>query len=385
MDPAVPQPQAAEPCSADYEALVQELTQPTPATPTPSAKQLLRQWVHQHPWIFLPLLGIFPAIAWGLDQHRPPTPPQSTLVNPPSLPASPIPTPASQIPNSTAATTAAKPTASPSPTPVDLSKLTPEQKEMNRRAKALFEATNAPVDAYIEMHVGIAKGNAIVIASSTNGIVSNDKGEKIATMTAGEVYTAQFDGQGISLGSSKLPLGAFITPEPGGLLYVNNRAYRGKLLLAIHQGQLQAVNYVNMRQYLYSVVASEVSPSWSPEALKAQAVAARSYAMTYYFKPAHPLYHLGNDEYFQVYSGIEKEDDRTNQAVDMTSGEYVSYKGGIVESLYAASDDIVAEAFAGKGMSQLGALNLAEQGYKYVQILGSYYPGTKVAKIAKDY
>ncbi|OUC11899.1 MAG: hypothetical protein B0A82_25545 [Alkalinema sp. CACIAM 70d] len=336
--------------------------------------------------MFLPLLGIFPAIAWGLDQHRPPSPKTPMVSNSAALP-SPAGLPSSNVAvaSPTGSPNSPKPTASPSPTPVDLSKLTPEQKEMNRRAKALFEATNAPVDAYIEMHVGIAKGNAIVIASSTNGIVSNDKGEKIATMTAGEVYTAQFDGQGISLGSSKLPLGAFITPEPGGLLYVNNRAYRGKLLLAVHQGQLQAVNYVNMRQYLYSVVASEVSPSWSPEALKAQAVAARSYAMTYYFKPAHPLYHLGNDEYFQVYSGIEKEDDRTNQAVDMTSGEYVSYKGGIVESLYAASDDIVAEAFAGKGMSQLGALNLAEQGYKYVQILGSYYPGTKVAKIAKDY
>ncbi len=55
-----------------------------------------------------------------------------------------------------------------------------------------------------------------------------------------------------------------------------------------------------------------------------------------------------------------------------------------MESLYAASDDIVAEAFSGRGMSQLGAKSLAEKGYKYDQILANYYPSTKVGKIAKD-
>jgi SpoIID/LytB domain protein len=150
-------------------------------------------------------------------------------------------------------------------------------------------------------------------------------------------------------------------------------------------GRLWAVNYVNLRNYLHSVVASEVSPSWNNAALKAQAVAARSYALTYYFRPANPLYHLGNDEYYQVYSGIEREAAQTNAAVDETSGEYVSYKGGIVESLYAASDDIVAEAFQGKGMSQLGALSLANQGYSYETILSSYYPGTAVGKIVQDF
>ncbi|MGI0493711.1 hypothetical protein ACN4EG_18170, partial [Alkalinema pantanalense CENA528] len=67
----VPQLDPAEPDSTDYEALVQELTQPNPATPSISTKQALGQWIRKRPWIFLPLLGIFPAIAWGLDQHRP--------------------------------------------------------------------------------------------------------------------------------------------------------------------------------------------------------------------------------------------------------------------------------------------------------------------------
>lgn len=389
IDPSQPTPQDPTPASVAIapelpdpqalEALVTELTQPDPdPTPIVPPVQRAKTWIKQHPWIFLPLLGVFPAIGWSLDTLQPKPSLQATAIalTQPSIAPSPINSP------KPSPTPAAKPTL---PPPVDLSKLTPAQKEMNRKAKALLEATNAPVDAYIEMKVGIARGGVLVIASSSKATVTDDKGKKLASMSAGEVYTAQADGQGLTLGTSQLPAAVFIEPEPGGLLYVSNRAYRGKLLLAIDKGQVQAVNYIDLRHYLYSVVASEVSPSWSPEALKAQAVAARSYALTYYFRPANPLYQLGNDEYFQVYSGIEKEDDRTNQAVDMTAGEYVSYKGGIVESLYAASDDIVAEAFAGRGMSQLGALSLAEKGYQYQQILGTYYPGTKVGRIAQDY
>jgi peptidoglycan hydrolase-like amidase len=121
------------------------------------------------------------------------------------------------------------------------------------------------------------------------------------------------------------------------------------------------------------------------EALKAQAVAARSYALTYYFKPVSPLFHLSATEYYQVYSGISREAERTRQAVDGTAGQYVSYQGGIVESLYAASDDIVADAFRGRGMSQLGAKSLAEQGYSYQKILEYYYPGTAVGRIKQYY
>lgn len=149
-------------------------------------------------------------------------------------------------------------------------------------------------------------------------------------------------------------------------------------------GKLWAVNYVNLRQYLYSVVGAEVSPSWPMAALKAQAIAARSYALTYYFKPANKLYHLGSDEYFQVYKGIESEANTIYKAVNETAGSFVSYRGGIVESLYAASDDIVSEAFQGRGMSQLGALSLAEKGYTYEQILKNYYPKTGVGRIEID-
>lgn len=390
---------------ADYptdDAITQafcELTAPAlPPRVKPPIKTQVKTFVGIRPWLFLPLLSIFPAIALTLDRLHPP---QAASIAPSSTQPTTQPIASGQLPSFNTVTPPITPpvnslsaqtpvalavvVAPATLVPIDLSKLTPAQKAMNAQAKAAFEATNAPVDAYVEMHVSIAKGSAIAFASNTAITVTNDQGKKISTLSASDVHTAQLSGSGLSIGGASLPAGVFLEPEPGGLLYLNNRPYRGKLLLAQDGGQLHGINYINLRHYLYSVVASEVSPSWSAEAIKAQAVAARSYALTYYFKPAgKALFHLGSDEYYQVYSGTQKEDDRSNQAVDATAGEYVSYKGGVVESLYAASDDIVAEAFAGKGMSQLGAKNLAEQGYKYDQILANYYPTTKIGKIAKD-
>ncbi len=235
------------------------------------------------------------------------------------------------------------------------------------------------------MHIAIAEGvPSVAVGAPTGAILLDQKGRQLHQLPPGQLYTAQPDGQGIRLGTWALPEAVWIDIPPGAVFQLGSRTYRGRLLLVANEGKLWGVNYINMRQYLYSVVASEVSPSWKMEALKAQAVAARSYALTYYFKPVSPLFHMGATEYYQVYSGIEREASTTSNAVDATAGEFVSYRGGIVESLYAASDDIVAEAFQGRGMSQLGALALAEQGYTYKRILGNYYPKTGVARIEED-
>jgi stage II sporulation protein D len=349
------------------------------------------RWVGHRPWLALPLLGLFPAIAWQLERTRPPVAPSVNVTDrtasPTVIPLGSLMTPAAPSPLAIAtASPNASPMAVPSPTPVDLNKLTPEQKAMNAKAKAALLGAAALVDTQIEMQVMIdKKASAIAVGGANEVEVADAKGNVLYKLAAGEIYTAQPGGTGVTIGDQNLPPVVFLNSAQSGVTIVNGRAYRGRLRLVSQEGKLWAVNHVNMRNYLQSVVASEVSSSWGKEALKAQSVAARSYALTYYFKPANPLYHLGNDEYFQVYSGIEREAAETNQAVDETSGEYVSHKGGIVESLYAASDDIVAEAFAGKGMSQLGARDLANQGYKYEQILGGYYPKTAIGKIVQEF
>lgn len=344
----------------------------------------ISSWLRQRPWLLLPVLAVIPLTGAYLQQSMPlPAPPApeatpspiaskqpSTLPPPPNFIAKPTPSPG------------VKPTQSPL-VPVDPTKLTPEQKALNDKAKLAF--AQGSIDRAIEMQVAIAMGVPSSEVGSASGAVITDQqsGKQLRQMQGGSVYSLRAQGDKLLLGDWELPSMVMVQAQSGNL-YLGDKPYRGRFLLAAQGGRVWVVNHIDLRQYLYSVVASEVSPSWNEQALKAQAVAARSYALTYYFRPVNAIYHMGADEYYQVYSGIAKEDPRTSKAVDATAGEFVSYKGGIVESLYAASDAIVAEAFRGKGMSQLGALDLANQGYTYLQILASYYPKTGVSKIEYD-
>lgn len=290
--------------------------------------------------------------------------------------------PAPASPSASAAPTAQ----SPSATASQPAALTPEQEALNRQNTEEFLASLPSVDSLIEMRVAIAEGvPSATIRTSTEAMLANQDGAPLQTLTTGETYSVQPSGDSIRLNSAQLPAVVMIDPSPQGLFYLNDRAYRGRLLLIAEGGNLWAVNFVDMRSYLYSVVGSEVSPSWDMEALKAQAIAARSYGLTYHFRPAHSAYDLGATQRYQVYRGIEREADTIRQAVDATAGEFVSYRGGIVESLYAASDDIVMEVFQGRGMSQLGALSLANQGYSYEQILSNYYPDTGIGRIEQEF
>lgn len=348
----------------------------------PKATQL--RWMKPMVWVSLPLVGVLSLLGIALSRQQVQ---RSTQAPSPSITVSPIQTtaPSPLVTPVKPLQATKKPSAKPSLKPIDPAALTEQQKAINRRAKAAFGALGSSVDALIEMHVAIAEGqSSISVGAPTGALLLNQKGQQLHQLPPGSIYSAQPDGQSIRFGEWQLPEAVWLEIPPGSVFQLGNRTYRGRLLLVANNGKLWGVNYVNMRQYLYSVVASEVSPSWKIEALRAQAVAARSYALTYYFKPVSPLFHMGATEYYQVYSGTEREAATTSEAVDATAGEFVSYRGGIVESLYAASDDIVAEAFQGKGMSQLGALALAEQGYSYKQILSNYYPKTGVARIEED-
>jgi SpoIID/LytB domain protein len=109
------------------------------------------------------------------------------------------------------------------------------------------------------------------------------------------------------------------------------------------------VNMVNLEHYLYGVVPSEMPYTWLPEALKAQAVAARSYALATRKTGAFDLY---SDTRSQVYLGIDHEKPATNAAVDATAGKVVLYEGEVAKTFFfstsggrtASAEDVWGEA-----------------------------------------
>jgi stage II sporulation protein D len=116
---------------------------------------------------------------------------------------------------------------------------------------------------------------------------------------------------------------------------VNGNAYRGVIQLHNVSGKIYVVNVLSLEKYLYSVVASEMSPSWPYEAIKSQAVAARTYA--YYNlqnKKANSIYDLDSTTKFQVYKGMTVEGEMSNKAVDETTGVIMSYNNKPILALF---------------------------------------------------
>ena len=173
---------------------------------------------------------------------------------------------------------------------------------------------------------------------------------------------------------------------PGGSVLVNGRAYEGTIhLLNRGQGWL-AINQINLERYVASVVGAEMPSHWNGEALKAQAVAARSYGLVHMLRPANRDWNLGDTTRWQAYNGRTSSTTSTIQATEATRGLVLSFKGGLVESLYAATQEISDEAHGhlGASMSQHGAQELAQRGLRFNEILGRYYSGASLARIKTD-
>ncbi|NEP02167.1 MAG: SpoIID/LytB domain-containing protein [Symploca sp. SIO2E9] len=234
----------------------------------------------------------------------------------------------------------------------------------------------------VEMRVAIAKGvNSLAVASSTAADLLDGNGKVIGKLTANQGKNVLPNGPNIRIGNLQTATGVWVTPTKEGLVFVGDSWYRGDLLLISQGDSLLAINYVDLESYLKSVVGAEMNPGWPMAALKAQAIAARSYALVHSLRPADSLYDLGSTQRWQVYKGMKSEWNTTNIAVQETTGLFLSHKGGVVESMYAASDSIVTDVFGGMGMSQNGAKDLAVKGYNYQEILANYYQGASLSWI----
>lgn len=108
---------------------------------------------------------------------------------------------------------------------------------------------------------------------------------------------------------------------------LNGRRYRGSLRVSPVSGKLQVVNVVDLEGYLRGVIPGEMSPSWPIEALKAQAVAARTYALVKMAERKTGPYDVAATVADQKYSGFDKEDRRTDAAVAATAGQVLRHKG----------------------------------------------------------
>lgn len=201
-----------------------------------------------------------------------------------------------------------------------------------------------------------------------------------------------------------------IKPNSGGFISTKSKWYRGEFIVYNRDGALTVINHVDIEDYIKGVVPSEMPSSWNYEAHKAQAIAARSYALANLGKRASHGYDLKDTPEDQAYGGATAEASRTNKAVAETKGIVLIYNLKIIPAYYSASaggqtssasdvwtknlpylksvpsfDDNIKRCGHGVGMSQHGANNLAKNGYNAYQILQYFYKGVQFARINPDF
>ena len=123
-----------------------------------------------------------------------------------------------------------------------------------------------------------------------------------------------------------------------GVVRVNGRSYRGAVEVRRSAGgKLMVVNDLDIEEYLKGVIPAEIPFDWEEEALKAQAVASRSYALYQKREAGHRPYHIRATVNSQMYLGRGAERDRSTRAVEATEGIVVLYAGEIIPAFYHSS------------------------------------------------
>jgi stage II sporulation protein D len=199
-----------------------------------------------------------------------------------------------------------------------------------------------PAQAAVELKVAIATGkDTISVGSSTTGIILNGGRQALYQLPRLQGISLKADGGNVDLvnGNSTLAeSNAFwLEPNESGYVWINDKWYRGRVMVTLENGKLTAVNHVDLEKYLYSVVGSEMPTNWPQAALQSQAIAARSYALYKRSKARNPLYDLDGTTTSQVYKGIMQEASTTISAVDSTANKVVTYNGQVIEAIFHSS------------------------------------------------
>jgi len=145
--------------------------------------------------------------------------------------------------------------------------------------------------------------------------------------------------EGILLGGMNFNVDKIFIQSVGGtLIIINGRRFRGNMeFMKIDNSGLTVINYIELEDYIKGILYHEVSHYWPIEALKAQAVVCRTYALNQMQENKSKDYDVTADIYSQVYGGRTSERYRTNEAVEATRGEVLTFEGDIFPAYYHAT------------------------------------------------
>ena len=186
--------------------------------------------------------------------------------------------------------------------------------------------------------VRLARGRAVIRLNCSGGfnwLTLNNSSKQLGLVVTN--LTAAVSNRRIWLDGQPVVSDALVIRPRKGFLRFRKKGYRGEMLLVIRKGKLTLINRIDLESYLKGVLPHEINHRWPIEALKAQAIAARSYAIVKMRENRKKNYDLDNSAYSQVYRGRDGEKRSTSDAVEQTRGLVLMYKGKTAVGFFHAS------------------------------------------------
>lgn len=193
-------------------------------------------------------------------------------------------------------------------------------------------------DGIPRIRVAISRGSpAIKLKTSSRVYVLEVKSGQKYLLLENSHYEIKPGGGGILVGTQQLSSPVKLLAADGHeRIRLGGNLYKGDILLrATPEDRLDIIEYLSIEDYLYGVLPVEMSPDWPLEALKAQAVASRTYAMRF-INPAKD-YDVTNGVEMQVYNGATNVNSRIIEAVNSTRGEVLKYKSRLIMAFFHAN------------------------------------------------
>ena len=162
-------------------------------------------------------------------------------------------------------------------------------------------------------------------------------GQSVVLTDARGMYTKPFNGtfkasySNGAMKAGKVTYKLPVTMKSASGVVVDGVKYKGSLVIERNSNGLNLINKVDVEEYLKGVLKSEMSPTWPKEALKAQAVLARTYTLA---GKRHGSYDLCDETHCQVYRGTAGESPNITQAVNETKGQILTYGGAPAQTFF---------------------------------------------------
>lgn len=204
-------------------------------------------------------------------------------------------------------------------------------------------AAPSPASREVEVRIGLLVGAGSAVVGGGGAVaVTEPDGSRLAVIPGGQKWQVTVAGQGLVLTSptgwvsSPLEALIFAATDPRAPLWLNGKAYRGLGEVLRDRSGLTVVNRLGMESYLLGVVSAEMGRRnpVEQEALRAQAVVSRTYALRNLRRWRREGFDLYGTVADQAYGGVAAETAEGRAAVSETRGRVLTYNGGLIEAFY---------------------------------------------------